>query len=73
MQRTKEDIVDYGQALIAILKSFEVIEVKGSWFERILTKLLRPMYRHQLRSIVGSAPPEIANEIFSVIGQSSKQ
>ena len=61
---TPDEAITYSRALVKALQSYEVLESKAGWFERLLIKLLRTTYRQRLRSIIELAPPEIANQIF---------
>jgi hypothetical protein len=61
---TTNVVIEYGQALTRILRSFEVVEARAGWFERLLIWLLRATYRQRLRTLVGSVSGEIGDQIL---------
>ncbi len=61
---TTQQAITYGRALVKVLKGFDTLESRASWFERLLTRLLRTTYRQRLRAIVEHAPAKVTNQIF---------
>lgn len=61
---TAERVAEYGKALAAVLRGFQVLESHAGWFERQLIRLLRATYQQRLRYLVGVLPPEVSEEIL---------
>ncbi|GIK40351.1 MAG: hypothetical protein BroJett011_41840 [Chloroflexota bacterium] len=66
-ENATNEVIVYGQALAEILQSFDVVEAKAGWFEKLLIRLLRATYRQRLRVIVETVPANIGDQMLEIL------
>ncbi len=64
MSETTETVIEYAQVLVAALRTFDVLESRAGWFERLLIRLLRATYRQRLRVIIEAMPGDVGDRIL---------
>jgi hypothetical protein len=52
--------------MVRLIESVDVLLTNsGSWHETLLLKATRGLYRHRLRGLIATLPPEVSAEILA--------